>query len=440
MRELPKGWEWSTLGEVGDIQLGRQRSPKNHKGPHMRPYLRSANVTWGGIDLTDVKEMNFEPTEATTFELEFGDLLLNEASGSPNEVGKPAIWRGEISGCCFQNTLLRVRSRHLSTEFLYWYCRSNALNGKFGEAGRGVSIRHLGKQGLASFPLRLPPAGEQERIVAAIEEHLSRLDVASRSLASAERRLDALDLRTIDEAFRAFKERVPIGECAEVRGGIQKQPKRRPKENRAPFLRVANVGRGRLDLADVHEIEIFNGEIDRYRLEPGDLLVVEGNGSADQIGRSAVWGGEMENCVHQNHLIRVRPGPSLNPEFLGLYWNAPSTRARLTAVASSTSGLHTLSTAKVKRVEVPVPSLADQAKTVGRLVAQIEAIERLRAELHMAKARLMSLRRSILSAAFSGRLVPQDPDDEPAAVLLERIRAERAAAPKARRRTRKAAP
>ncbi len=101
----------------------------------MRPYLRSANVTWKGIDLSDVKEMNFDPSEAVEFQLEPGDLLLNEASGSPNEVGKPAIWNGELDGFCFQNTLLRVRSKGPATAYLYWYCRSAALAGRFGEAG-----------------------------------------------------------------------------------------------------------------------------------------------------------------------------------------------------------------------------------------------------------------------------------------------------------------
>ena len=203
-----------------------------------------------------------------------------------------------------------------------------------------------------------------------------------------------------------------------------------------PFLRVANVGQGRMDLAEVHEVELFEGELDRYRLRSGDLLVVEGNGSPDQIGRSAVWHGEIEDCVHQNHLIRVRPGPSIDPEFLGLYWNAPATRAQLTSVASSTSGLHTLSTAKVKRVEVPEVPLPEQRAIVEQLAAQIAAFTHLRASLRMAQGRNESLRRSILAAAFTGNLVSQSPDDEPASALLMDIRAQGAAsAPTRRTRT-----
>lgn len=182
MSDLPDGWELATVGDICTVQLGRQRSPKNHEGPYMRSYLRSANVTWSGIDVSDVKEMNFDPSEAARFELADGDILLNEASGSPNEVGKPAIWRDEIPGACFQNTLLRVRSKVMDELYLYWFFYGAALTGRFGEASRGVNIRHLGKQGLASFPISVPPLAEQGRIVAAIEEHLSRLDRAEASL------------------------------------------------------------------------------------------------------------------------------------------------------------------------------------------------------------------------------------------------------------------
>ncbi|WP_419920796.1 hypothetical protein [Candidatus Poriferisodalis sp.] len=155
--DLPPGWVLTTLGDIADVQLGRQRSPQHHNGSQMRPYLRAANVTWNGISLDDVKEMNFDDNDFETYRLEPGDMLLNEASGSPNEVGKPAIWRGEIEDCCFQNTLLRLRARAVDVDYLYWFCLFSALTGRFGEAGRGVNIRHLGKQGLMRFPIAVAP-------------------------------------------------------------------------------------------------------------------------------------------------------------------------------------------------------------------------------------------------------------------------------------------
>ncbi|MEU8296491.1 restriction endonuclease subunit S [Micromonospora sp. NPDC048909] len=166
-----------------------------------------------------------------------------------------------------------------------------------------------------------------------------------------------------------------IDRVARVQGGIQKQGKRRPVKNRYPFLRVANVLRGKLDLSEVHEVELFDGELERYQLEYGDLLVVEGNGSPDQIGRAAVWDETIPECVHQNHLIRVRPSCGLLPKYLAYAWNSPKTAQHLRDVAGSTSGLYTLSTAKVKAVEIPMCPVDEQQRIVDLLEDHLSRID-----------------------------------------------------------------
>jgi hypothetical protein len=132
-----------------------------------------------------------------------------------------------------------------------------------------------------------------------------------------------------------------LSQLSEIQGGIQKQPSRRPAQNPHPFLRVANVLRGRLDLSEVHHIELFRGELEKLRLEAGDLLVVEGNGSPAEIGRMAIWKGEIANCVHQNHIIRARLLGAIPPAYVAAYWNSPEGASRVLDVASSTSGLYT---------------------------------------------------------------------------------------------------
>ena len=200
-RDLPPAWRACTIGDVADVQLGRQRSPQYHTGEQMRPYLRSANVTWNGISLDDVKAMNFDDADFEKYRLEPGDLLLNEASGSPNEVGKPTLWDGEISDCCFQNTLLRLRPHGVILDYLYWYCYASALSGRFGEAGRGVNIRHLGKQGLAQFPIPVPPRHEQAMIAERIRAAVERAESLRRSLREAIARVAALRRSVLAEAF-----------------------------------------------------------------------------------------------------------------------------------------------------------------------------------------------------------------------------------------------
>ena len=290
---------------------------------------------------------------------------------------------------------------------------------------KGVGRPRLGLLRIKQLPIPLAPRAEQDRIVATIEEHFSRLDAVEAAVANTHWRLDALRSITMDRAFYgAGAERtIEIGDFAQVSGGIQKQPKRRPRENRYPFLRVANVGRGQLDLTEVHEIELFEGEIDRLRLKQGDLLVVEGNGSVNQIGRAALWNGEIDDCVHQNHLIRVRPGNELLPEYLAMCWNAPRTSQQVRAVASSTSGLYTLSTSKVKSVCIPIVPLPEQRRIVEQLDLQLKGIELAGMAASNVQTRVRALRRAVLAQAFTGQLVPQSPNDDPASAMLERIEA-----------------
>jgi type I restriction enzyme S subunit len=199
--------------------------------------------------------------------------------------------------------------------------------------------------------------------------------------------------------------RTPVGDIAEVRGGIQKQAKRRPVNNRYPFLRVANVGRGMLNLEEVHEIELFDGELDRFAIQAGDLLVVEGNGSPGEIGRAAMWHGEILNCVHQNHLICVRPTSALLPRFLELLWSSPEIEKQLREVASSTSGLYTLSTSKIKAVKICLPPFEEQCRIVATLEDHMSRLDAATHNVNQAAAWIMQLRRSVYGYVASGRIM-----------------------------------
>lgn len=219
-----------------------------------------------------------------------------------------------------------------------------------------------------------------------------------------------------------------VDQAARVIGGLTKNPARGEIATRYPYLRVANVYADRLKLDDVKTIGVAESELERVLLRAGDLLVVEGNGSAEQIGRVAEWQGELTTCCHQNHLIKVRcdHDRACLPRWLLLWLLSPLGRRTVLDKASSTSGLYTLSLSKVRalpfplapwREQIEAAKLADSLREAGRL-----ARGRVREGLDAQSA---ALRQSILKRAFEGRLVPQDPDDEPAAVLLERIRAAR---------------
>ena len=187
-----------------------------------------------------------------------------------------------------------------------------------------------------------------------------------------------------------------IDDCFDVVGGIQKSGKRQPVQNTYPYLRVANVQRGQIDLHEIHRFELFEGELEQWRLTPGDLLVVEGNGSEYEIGRCARWNGEIMDCVHQNHLIRCRPLTEAIEHFVLRYLNSPTDIETMKELAVTTSGLYNLSVGKIKDIRIPLPPLPEQ----HRIVAKVDALMALCDAL---EARLVASREA--QAAFAAAAV-----------------------------------
>ena len=452
MSEHPPGWARAAIGDIGEVRLGRQRSPDRATGAHMRPYMRAANVTWKGINVEDVKAMDFSPGEFEVFALKPGDVLVGEASGSRLEVGKSAIWRGEVSGACFQNTLIRVRTNEVVLpEYLQKHLTHDALRGALAEISKGIGIHHLGAAGLAGWQIAIAPLSEQKRIVGKLDALLARVEVCRehlnrvpgilkrfRQAVLAAATSGELTREWRDERGRDFDwEAATFGSTGAVNGGITKNSGRTNAALTKKYLRVANVYANRLELDDIAEIGTTPGEYARTRLRAGDVLIVEGNGSIDQIGRAALWRGEIRECAHQNHLIRWRSGGSVAPEF-ALYWLlSPTGRMSLVEFASSTTGLHTLSLSKVSAVPLALPPMDEQLEIVRRVSDLLELAEHLEVRVARVRGVVDRSTSSVLAKAFRGELVPQDPSDEPASALLARLRSEReATATPPRRRAR----
>ncbi|OPH34269.1 restriction endonuclease subunit S [Moraxella atlantae] len=218
-----------------------------------------------------------------------------------------------------------------------------------------------------------------------------------------------------------------LDDLSEISGGLTKNSKRHTFAEQVPYLRVANVYANELRLDEISQIGIQESEKPRTLLQKDDLLIVEGNGSIEQIGRVAIWNDEISPCYHQNHLIKSRAYNYANPKFILYFLMSPLGRKRIVEVASSTAGLHTLSLSKVSNLILPLTTLEEQNQVIEILDEKLSEVEKSVSEISIQLEKAKLLKSAILHKAFQGKLAPQDPTDPPASQLLDQIKAERLA-------------
>lgn len=417
-------WPSVPLRDVGSVMLGRQRNPSAATGADQTPYLRVANVYDGWVDYSDVLTMSFSPAERRTYYLQPGDILLNEGQ-SLELVGRSAIYEGPADAYCFQNTLVRFRCgptldpRFARAVFKLWLDTRRFVR----IARQTTSIAHLGADRFARLSIQLPPLPEQRRIA----EILDTLDEAIRKTEQVIAKLQQakqgllhdLLTRGIDENGEVRDpERHPdqftdspigvkpvawelsdVEREFEVEAGLTLGQHRRPANNPWPYLRVANVYRGRLWLGEVLSLEARPQERSGKSLRPGDLLVVEGHANPEEIGRCAMATPEVTGFTFQNHLFRLRPR-RLSTEF-ALHWmNGHYVRSYWRRLCSTSSGLNTINRTKLSALRVAVPS-PDEQREIEERVASLAARADSEAEC---LGKLKALRTGLMDDLLTGRV------------------------------------
>ena len=380
-----------------------------------------------------------------------------------------------------------VLPAEIDSSYAYYYLQTGkelveSLSG-------GTTFKEISATNAAKIPIPIAPLPEQRRIVAEIETQFTRLDAAvaalrrtqanlkryrasvlraacsgelvptEAELARAEGReyepADILLERILVERRarweaqekRRGKYREPaapdtsdlptlpegwvwatLGQIGDLKGGVTKGQRKKEGQTyrEVPYLRVANVQRGYLDLATVKTISVPETTIEQLKLVEGDVLFNEG-GDRDKLGRGWIWNGEIAECIHQNHVFRARllTGDAL-PEFVS-WWGNSFGKEYFERTGKQTTNLASINLSVLTAFPVPLPPLAEQRRIVAEVERRLSVIQQAEAAVEASLQRAERLRQSILKRAFAGELVPQDPGDEPASVLLERIRAQREA-------------
>lgn len=444
MSELPKGWAESSLGEI-TVLRGEKLDP-----------IRVPDAPFIGLEDIEphtsriLKTGQGSDVRSSVARFSAGDVLYSRLRPYLNKVTVPdfdGIASAEI--LVLQPTTATeaefVRRRIMTREFLDFA----ALLDK-GDRPR-VNFKEI-----AEFPVALPPLPEQRRIVAKVDELTARTARARKELDRIPTLITRYKSAVLALAFsgkltndwRIEKGRDALGtgeypedwavreleEISEIQGGIQVGKKRPPSAElvEVPYLRVANVQRGWLNLDEIKTLDVTAAERDRLLLADGDILMNEG-GDRDKLGRGWVWRAQIPECIHQNHVFRIRlHDRTFPPEYVSHYANENGQRYFIDQ-GTQTTNLASISKRKVAALPVPIPPTDEATEIVRRIESAFGWLERVGADYAAAARLLPKLDAAILAKAFCGELVPQDPSDEPAARLLERTKAEREAAPKEKR-------
>ncbi|MHB1403829.1 MAG: restriction endonuclease subunit S [Thiobacillus sp.] len=453
--EIPPAWKIMTIQEIADVnpRLNKTGIPEELKVSFVP--MPAVGAGDGAIDIEQTRTFSDVKKGYTAFQE--GDVLFAKITPCM-ENGKMAVVPKVINGYGFGSTEFHVLRPKpgIDARYLYHFISSKDFRGEAERYMTGaVGQKRVSATYLKEHVIPVAPLEQQRSIVAEIEKQFSRLDEAVTSLKRAKANLKRYKAAVLKAAVegklteewrkqhpdvepasellkRILAEAHPresraanryqeageaensfsilpkhwtwcrLGQIGDVIGGFTKNRKRETYEIQLPYLRVANVHANELRLNDVSKIGILKSEIEKALLRKNDLLIVEGNGSKEQIGRVAIWDGSIDTCVHQNHIIKVRLYYEEMAEYV-LWWLLSSPGRRFVdKVASSTSGLYTLNISKVSNLPVPLPPIAEQIQIATKLEIYSSLLTAMQESNTNTKLRSDRFRQAILSSVFKG--------------------------------------
>lgn len=403
--QIPTGWIRTNLAALGEYVNGFAFNERYWSKAGL-PIVRIAQIT-GTQDVVD----RFAGRLPSSYRLESGDLIFSWS-------GTLAVVRWQGGAAWLNQHLFKVIPAR-AVERLYLFHILQKSVAEMDKRTHGSTIKHIKRGELSEFAVAIPEGLAEQ---AALAHILDTLDTTIRQTEAIIEKLKLVkqgllhDLLTrgIDangelrppqsQAPNLYKDSllgwIPIewniellGNKAEIFGGITLG---RSISGlgvvELPYLRVANVQDGYLDLADIKFVRVLSSEIPRFKLECGDVLMNEG-GDFDKLGRGAIWSGQLDNCLHQNHVFRVRCDKlNLNPHYLTAYSGSTFGRAFFVQASKQTTNLASINSTQLKGFPLRLPPITEQDEIYRRLASldcRIEAESLICKKFQSKKAGLM---------------------------------------------------
>ena len=384
---------WSTvkLGDVCEIVMGQAPAGETYNNDNNGfPLIAGAGDFKNGI--VDVKKFTTAPTKLSKID----DIVLSIRASIGDKVWSNSIY-------CLGRGVAALRvSAGLEKDYL-WHTLSH-VEKKLAAKAKGATFKQVNREDIHSLKIPLPPLAQQKRIAAILD----KADEIKRKREQAIAKLDQLAQSIFVEMFgdmvsnnKQWDDSKLLDDVAEIVSGITKGRKLNGATLRSiPYLAVLNVQDKSLNLSVIKTIEATEAEINRLLIRNNDLLLTEG-GDADKLGRGTLWNNELPECIHQNHIFRVRTtSNTISPRFLNWLIGSQRGKKYFLKSAKQTTGIASINMTQLKSFPLLLPPIALQEQFATR----ISKLEKLKASNIAALEKHNQLFASLQSQAFTGQL------------------------------------
>ena len=303
--------------------------------------------------------------------------------------------------------LFKLDETMINRRFLDAFIRTNNFRSQV-QAQGSTNYAAIRPNHVLEYKISLPPLDEQRKIVRKIEELATKIEQAKSIRIKSKTEIDSLSTSLTNKLILTNLldyEQISLGEIASIKSGVTlgRRSLRGPTVS-LPYLRVANVQDGFLNLNEVKKIEILESEIKKWLLEAGDILLTEG-GDWDKLGRGTVWNNEIQPCIHQNHIFRVRlKTDNYFPEYIAAYIGSPIGKLYFQNASKQTTNLASINQQQLKAFQIPMVPKEEQKKFLNEMNMVKSKIQLINKKHMKLIKEIEALIPSILNKAFNREL------------------------------------
>ena len=467
LNSIPKGWAEATLAEISHKPQYGWTTSSSPKGEIK--LLRTTDISNGILNWETVPFCNRNPDDILKYQIKQHDIFISRAGsvGISYMIDEPIDFKA-----VFASYLIRIRIvPPINYKYIGYFFQSEQYWNQVTDFTSGIAIPNINSSKLQGLKIPVAPLELQKEIVNKLDEMFAKVQsgfetlnklpdlikrVRLKIIASAtsgeltiEWRKHNLKVEPAKELITKINEsstylknkkldslintnnlKIPdtwvwtkLTNISQIAGGVTKGRKFKDKKTiKVPYLRVANVQDGYLDLTKIKKIEVLPSDRSKYKLLSGDILFTEG-GDRDKLGRNVLWKDEIKNCIHQNHIFRARVNKELIvPEYISLFTKSELARNYFFENASQTVNLASINLTTLGNVPIALPPYEEQKEIVKKVNEVFQKLQEIEKKQKIADAKLVEGKKLFLSLAFSGELIEFKTTKQSVNILLQEIK------------------